>query len=818
MHTILQDLRYAARMLRKNLGLTLVIILSLAIGIGANTAIFSVTDALLLRPLPYPHPDRLALLWLRSPGIGIPQDWPSPGQYNDLKTQSHVFDTVALVIDDSPTLTGQTQAVRIDAIVATSNLLDMLGAKPLLGRTFLPDEDSPGKPATAVLTYGLWKRLFGGDPQILGRSITLDAKQYTVVGVLRPDFGVNREVIPTIGGINRAEIFLPMPLSAKDLNNYGPEDYNIVARLKPGVTTLQAQADVDIIANRIRERFKRDRTFTISVVPMLDQVVGNVRRSVLVLLGAVSLVLLIACANVANLLLARAAGREKEVAIRTALGARWSRVVRQLLTESILLALLGGAAGLLISAGALYLVRTINPGDIPRVDEIGMNGGVLLFTFAIAIVTGIIFGLVPALRSVRVDLNSALKSGGRTSQNGGGLNIAHDRIRGLLVTAELALSLMLLVGAGLLIRSFVRLLSVPPGFNVDNVMSMHISPTDPKYRQDRAARVRFYEDVGTHIKVLPGVTSEGATGVLPLTTAVSWGGISVEGWVPPANQPEIQVDQRPVTLGYFRTMEIPLTRGRDFSDGDTETSQQVVIIDQKMAEYFWPHGDPIGQHVKPGSNPKDPWFTIVGVVGVVKQYGLDTDTRMVIYYPYKQQAAGEMYLVARTSSDAASLTGSMVDAVHAVDPNVPVFDIATMQERLHRSLARQRFSMAMLGAFAVFALVLAAIGVHGVMSYLVTQSTRDIAIRIALGAQQRDVLRLVVLQGMVLAGVGVVAGLIGAFGLSRVMASLLYGVRATDLLTFGAVAFLLALVALAACYIPAMRAIRVDPLVVLRYE
>lgn len=818
MRTIWQDLRYGARMLRKNLGLTAVIVLSLAIGIGANTAIFSVTDALLLRPLPYPNQDRLAILWLRSPGIGIPQDWPSPGQYNDLKTQNHVFDEMALVIDQSSTLTGRTQAERIDAITASSTLLDMLGAKPLLGRAFLPEEDTPGKPGAAVLTYGLWKRLFGGDPQVLGKSLTLDATQYTVVGVLRPDFVLNHEVIPTIGGIDKAEIFLPLPLSAKDLNNYGPEDYNIVARLKPGVTVSQAQADVDIIASRIRERFKRDRTFTISVVPMLDQVVGNVRRSVLVLLGAVGLVLLIACANVANLLLARAAGRQKEVAIRTALGAGWTRMVRQLLTESVLLGLLGGAAGLLLALGALYLMRTINPGDIPRVDEIGINGGVLAFTFVISILTGVIFGLVPAFRAVRVDLNSTLKSGGRTSQSGGGLSVSRDKLRGLLAITEIALSLMLLVGAGLLIRSFVRLLGVPPGFNPDHVLSLRLSLTDPKYRKDHAARVQFVDDVSARTKALPGVIEVGATGVLPLTSAVSWGGFSIEGYVPPANQPELQVDQRPATPNYFGTMEIPLIKGRVFSDSDAEKTQPVVLIDQKMADHFWPHGDAIGQHVKPGTDPKTPWLTIVGVVGVVKQYGLDTDTRMVVYYPYKQAPDNAMYFVARSTSDPASLTGAMTQAVHAVDPNIPIFDAATMAERLHRSLARQRFSMTMLGGFAVFALILAAIGVYGVMSYLVTQGARDIAIRIALGAQQRDVLGLVFAQGMAMAGIGIVAGLVGGLSLSRVMASLLYGVPATDLLTFGAVAFLLTLVALAACYIPAMRAMRVDPLVALRYE
>jgi len=813
-----QDLQYGVRTLRKNLGLTLVIILSLAIGIGANSAIFSVTDALLLRPLPYPNQDRLALLWLRSPGIGIPQDWPSPGQYNDVKTQNHVFDETALAIDDTLALKLESQVQRVEVIRVTSTLLPMLGANTFLGRIFLPAEDS-GKATTAVLTYGLWKRTFGGDPNVIGKTLNLSGDPYTVVGVLRPDFMLNHEVIPTVAGIDRAEIYLPLPLSAQDLNSYGSENYNILVRLKHGVTVSQAQADVDIIASRIRERFKRDRTFTISVVPLLDQVVGNVRRSVLVLFGAVGLVLLIACANVANLLLARAAGRQKEVAIRTALGAGRIRLVRQLLTESILLGVLGGAAGLLIAAGALYVVRTVNPGNIPRVGDISINSGVLVFTFAIAILTGAIFGLVPAFRTASVNLNDVLKSGGRTSSTGGGLSVGRDKLRGLLVTAELTLSLMLLIGAGLLIRSFVRLLGVSPGFNTDHVMSICTELDDPKYDKDAPARVRFYEDVLARVKSLPGVTGAGATAILPLTSGVGWGGVSVEGYVPPANQPELQMDQRMVTPGYFETMGIPLVKGRLFSESDTDQSQPVAIIDQKMADYFWPTSNPIGQHVKQGDpNSKRPWLTVVGVVGVVKQYGLDTDTRMVVYYPHKQVSAGQMYVVARTTSDPASITSAMTDAVHSVDSNVPVFDAATMTELLHRSLARRRFAMMMLGAFAGFALILAAVGVYGVMSYLVTQGTRDIAIRIALGAQQRDVLGLVFVQGMTMAAIGIVAGLIGAFSLSRVMASLLYGVNATDLITFGGVALLLWLVAFAACYIPAMRAMRVDPLVALRYE
>jgi predicted permease len=817
MQTIGQDLQYGVRMLRKNLGLTLVIILSLAIGIGANTAIFSVTDALLLRPLPYPDQDRLALFWLRSPGIGIPQDWPSPGQYNDLKTQNHVFEDMALAIDDDLALKLQSQVQRVEVIRTTSNLLPMLGAKPLLGRLFLPAEDS-GKATTAVLTYGLWKQTFGGDPSIVGRTLTLSGDPYTVVGVLPRSFVLNREALPTVGGTEQADMYLPLPLSAQDLNNYGSENYNIVAKLKRGVSVSQAQADVDIMASRIRERFHRDHTFTISVVPILEQVVGNMRRSVLVLFGAVGLVLLIACANVANLLLARAAGRQKEVAIRTALGAGWTRLVRQLLTESILLGLLGGAAGLLIAAGALYVVRTVNPGNIPRVADIAINPTVLCFTLAIAILTGVVFGLVPAFRAAKVDLNAALKSGGRTSHVGGGLSVSRDRLRGLLVTAELAISLMLLVGAGLLIRSFIRLLGVSPGFNPDHVMSINLELDDPKYEKDAAARLRFFDDLLPRIRALPGVISAGGTRVLPLTNEVNWGRIVVEGYVPPANQPEVQVDRRAVTPGYFETMQIPLLEGRLFAETDRDKTQPVAVVDEKMADFYWPHANPLGQHLKLDDDPKVPWMTVVGVVGVVKQYGLDTDTRMVVYFSYAQYPPGGMYLVARTSPDPASLTSAMTEAVHSVDSNVPVFEANTMPELLHRSLARRRFAMLMLGAFAGFALILAAVGVYGVMSYLVTQGTRDIAIRMALGAQQRDILGLVFVQGMGMAAIGVVAGLAGAFSLSRVVASLLYGVNATDALTFGGVAVLLSLVALGACYIPAIRAMRVDPLVALRYE
>jgi predicted permease len=692
----------------------------------------------------------------------------------------------------------------------------MLGAKPLMGRVFLPEEDAPGKPDTIVLSYGLWKEAFGGDKNILGRGVTLGGKPRAVVGVLRQDFMLNHEVIPVVGGIDKAEIFLPLALDAKEEVDYGSENFNVLARLKPNVTMRQAQADIDIIAARLREEKHRDRTFTISVVPLMEQVVGSTRNSILILLGAVALVLLIACANVANLLLSRAGGRQKEIAVRRALGAGRSRVVVQLLTESVLLGVLGGAAGLVLSAWSLYLVRAIHPGNIPRMDEIGMDYRVLAFTLAISILTGVVFGLAPAFRASRVDLNSALKAGGRSSRSGGGLSVKHDKLRGALVIAELAVSLTLLAGAGLLIRSFARLISVPPGFNTDHVISMEVPTPSAKHDKDGAERVRFYQSLSERVKNLPGIRGQGAISSLPLTPAVGWGGIDIEGYVPPANQPELQVDQREVTPDYFRTMQIPLISGRFFSDGDADKSQPVAIIDQKMADRFWPRGDAVGKRVRQGD--RDTWKTIAGVVGVVKEYGLDTDTRMVVYYPDAQKAPGSMFLVARTTDDPAKMADAIVEQVRALDPDVPVYDIATMEQRFHDSVARQRFATAMLGAFAAFALILAAVGVYGVMSFLVTQGTPDIAIRMALGAQRSSILSLVFQQGMALALIGIAAGITGALILTRLMASLLFNVSATDPLTFAGVALLLLVAAVSACYFPARRAMRVDPMVALRYE
>jgi predicted permease len=814
MNTWLRDLRYAWRMLRKSPLSTLVIVMSLALGIGANTAIFSVVDTLLLRPLPYPHAERLAAVWLHSPALAIFRDWPSPGQYLDLQNENHSFDKMALTQSRGLTLTGREQPELLAGMRTQSSLLEILGAKAVQGRLLLPEEDQPGRPNVVVLTDRIWKRLFNSDPEIVGKSVVLDGQPATVVGVLQHGFLLNSEVMPSEEPMDKIDVFLPLPLAADAAQNRRDENYNIIVRLKSGVSLPQARADVDVIASRIREKDKRDLSFGMDVVGLQEQVVGDVRRAVLVLFGSVSLVLLIACANVASLLLTRGTTREKEVAIRTALGASWQRVARQMLTESVLLALIGGAAGILVARFSLEVVRAINPGNIPRLEDIGISGAILAFTFGVSLCTGILFGAVPLWRAIRLDPNASLKAGGRSGQSEGGLYLRRHRLRSLLIVSEFTLSLVLLIGAGLLIRSFVRLQNVDPGFSAKGVLTMQIAANDPKYRKDDKVAASFYRDFEDGVAHLPGVQSEGVVSVLPLTGSVGWGAINVEGYTPPPGQ-ELQVDLRSASANYFRTMQIPLVKGRFFSERDNAEAPKVVIIDDKFATRFWPNGDAVGKHL---------WFDrkrvfeIVGVVGTVKQYGLETDGKIATYLPQQQETSTGMFLVARASSDPAGLSSAIVREIHAADPTAVVYGIRTMPERLDDSLARQRFASVMLAAFAAFAMLLAAMGLYGAMSYLVTQSTRDIGVLVALGALPGDIIRLVLRQGMELAAIGILAGVAGAAVLTRVMASMLFGVSTTDVLTFGIVPVVLAVVAFAATLIPAWRTTRVDPMVALREE
>ena len=816
MHSLWRDLRYGLHVLGKHPGFTTVAVLTLALGIGANSAIFSIVNSLLLHPLPYRDSDRLAIIWTHSPGANVDQDWPSPAQYSAIKANTSSFEDIAIIRGGSLNVGGVGTPERIGAMAASANVFSILGATPLMGRAFLPEEDTPKKPNTVILSYAFWQREFAGDRSVLEKTLLLNGEKYVIVGVMPADFSLSYEVIPTVASVPQPDIFLPLPMSAEQFQSQGDENYNLLARLKPGVSIAQAQNELDLTARRLAEqrpdRYPASRRFSFSVKPLLDQVVGDVRRALLMLLAAVACVLLIACANVANLLLTRASAREREIAIRTALGARRSRLIRQLLTESVLLSFIGGALGLFLSYWMLDTLRWLSPGNIPRLPTIRMDGRVLIFTCAVALITGILFGMAPALRSGQLNLSETLKEGARSLVSG-----RHQRLRNLLVVIELALSLVLLISAGLLIRSFVRVQHVPLGFDASNVLAMRLSVAGTSYEGER--RGIFYQELLERVGRLPGVESAGTTEILPLSGSISWGGITIEGYQASSGQAMIQADQRNASTRYFETMRIPLVRGRYFDDRDTKDSQQVVIVDENMARAYWANSDPIGRRLKTGgADSKDPWLTIVGVVANVKQYDLETASRVALYLPVQQSPSGTMYLAVRTTVAAQSMVAPITGTVRSMDPNVPIFEVKTMDQRLNESLARRRFAMLALGLFAAVAVLLAAVGIYGVMSYAVAQRTSEMGIRLALGARPYDVLRLILAHGFSLALIGVVLGLAASLAVTRLLSSLLFGVQAIDFLTFGTLSALLIVVALLACYLPARRATKVDPLVALRYE
>jgi predicted permease len=816
------DVHYALRTLRKTPGVAAAAILSLAVGIGANTSIFTVTNALLLKQVPYKDADRLVILWNRSPGLNITEDWFSTAQYFDIKNGHHGFEQLAIAIGTTVNLTGGGEPERVGIIRVSSSLLPMLGVRAARGRLFVADEDAPGRPPTALLTHGMWTRRYGADPHTVGKSITLNGQSVQVVGVLPQSFSLPHEVLPTLYGAEQTDILLPLPLSSAAPRTRDREDYNIVGKLKPGVSVAQAQAEMDTITARLRrdypDLYPPNGGLTFSIVPLLEQVVGEVRRPLYILLGAVGFVLLVACANVANLLLARAVGRQKEVAVRTAFGASRGRIVRQLLTESVLLAFCGGAAGILFAVWSLDWIRVLGPKSIPRLAEIGIDWRVLLFTLLVSVLTGMLFGLVPALRVSRVDLNATLKETGRES---GGINAMWGRgrhTRRLLVVAELALSVVLLIGAGLLIRSFANLHDVHPGFQTRGLLTFELTMASRRYNTPQVV-LSTYRDLWDRLEHLPGVTTVGGTNALPLTQSYAWTPITIEGRTPAAGEKFINADERVVGWRYFEAMGIPLRSGRFFNEQDTATNQPVVMIDEHMARQFWPNEGPVGKRIRRGGPTSGaPWLVIVGVVGRVKHDALDSDPRIAFYLPHTQAPARAMTVVVRTGTEPAALTSAVKKAIRELDADLPMYRVRTLEEIVDQSLARRRFSTVLLGIFAGLALALAAVGTYGVLAYVVSQGTRDLGIRIALGASGRRIVRLVLWQGVVLALVGVGAGLVGAFALTRFMSSLLFGVAATDAATFTAIPCALIVVALLASYIPARRAARVDPIVSLRCE
>src|SRR6266545_628102 len=786
MQTLWQDLRYGARMLMKKPGFTLIAVMTLSLGIGANTAIFSVVHAALLRPLPYEEPDRLVMIWERNLSRGLEQSQASPVTYCDWREQKHLFDKIAGWWYPQVNLTDTgVEPQRVRAIDVTDGFFDVLGARPIIGRGFQPGEDRPGGERLAVIGHELWRSRYNSDPNILGKAVALDGRSYSVIGVMSPGFNYP----------NATEVWCTLGWEPRQ-HSRNARFFEVVARLKPGVTTRQAQAEMNALSTRIAQENPQSNKDS----------------------GAVGLVLLIACGNVANLLLARAGAREKEVAIRLAIGATRGRLLRQLLTESVLLALLGGVIGLLVAAWGADVLLKLNPVEIPRTGNLSVNAPILAFTLGVSLLTGLIFGVVPALSASRSDLNRTLKEGGRDSQTGGG------RIRGALVIAELATAMILLVGAGLLLKSFMRLQRADAGFNPANVLTFNLQLPFSSYRDWRQVS-ELYSALLARLKSLPGAQSADAAGFLPLE-----GGWPTKFLIQgrPATQGEEPVAQhRPVSEGYFQTMGIPLLRGRRFDERDQADAPGVVIINEALQRRYFPNEDPVGKRVTTLARQYGPLgrvmpasleMEIVGVVGNEKNSSLSKTAEPAVYFSHRQFSYRSMSVVVRAQAAPLSLVNAVQNEVWALDRNLPVSNIKTMEQRLGESIAQPRFNALLLGLFAALALLLAAVGVYGVISYTVRQRTHEIGVRMALGASAGDILKMVVGQGLTLTLTGVSLGLLGSFGLTRLISGLLYGVGATDPLTFIAMPALLALAALLACYIPARRATKVDPMVALHYE
>ena len=814
METLFKDLKYGFRSLVKRPGFSAIAIITLALGIGANTAIFSVVNAVLLRPLPFVDPDRLVMVWEDASFAGFPRNTPAPANYVDVKTQNQVFEDIAAMDSRSFNLTGDGEPQKIDAFGVTANFFPMLGVQPVAGQWFSVDDDKPGANRVVVIGYGLWQQRYGGNRGIVGRDVLLNGEKHTVVGVMPAGF----QFLDSKVGLWVPIAFTPETLAARNRHYL-----KLLARLKPGVTIEQANADVKTIHQRIA-RDHPDAAGRLSgfIMPLRDEVAGEVKRPLLMLLVAVGFVLLIACANIANLLLSRAASRRREMAVRTALGASRIRILRQLLVESLLLAGAGALGGLLLASWSFAFLQRLIPDGMVASTRLVLDLPVLGFTILITLLTAIVFGLAPAFQASKIDLNEALKQGGGRS----GLNAGGNRLRSVMVVAEVALALVLLVGAGLLIQTFLKIKDQYSALQPESVLTLRTVLSRDKY-SEHSQRIGFYQDVLQRVKALPGVTSAGYATSVPLAIKGGTNGFSIEGRTveqESAGGIAYDANHRQVSTDYLQTMGIPIQEGRPFSAGDNEQSVPVAIINETMARQFWDGESPIGKRFKLG-DPGDaeiPWVTIVGIAGDVRQMGVDEPVKAEMYFPYQQVAYAEFYaprdLVVRTSIDPLSLVAGIRNEIHQIDPNQPVSNVRTMEDVLGEETASRELGMTLLTVFAGVALLLSTLGIYGVLAYFVVQHTQEIGVRMALGAQRSDILRLIMKKGLGLTLLGVAIGLAAAFALTRLMANLLYGVSATDPLTFAGLALLLGAVAFVACYIPARRATKVDPMVALVYE
>ncbi|HEX3187371.1 MAG TPA: ABC transporter permease [Pyrinomonadaceae bacterium] len=808
MNTLFADIRFGARMLLKNPTMTIIALLALTLGIGANTAIFSVVNAVLLRSFPYSDADRIVLVWEKKQGGRTDQNVINLGNFTDWKEQNQVFTDMAVFFDRSFNLTGDGEPEEVPVQFATTNLFSVLGTNPLLGRTFqASDEGGAGPPALAVISYGLWQRRFGGDGSIVGRQINLNNQPTTVIGVMPANFGWHIQKGTQVS--KPADIWVPFPIT-NDVRGRRGRFASSVARLKPGVTIQQAQTEMDTIAARLAQQYTFNTNWGVNVVPLRTQFTGEIRKPLLILLGAVGFVLLIACANVANLLLARASARRREIAVRAGLGASRWRITRQLLTESVMLSVIGGTLGVLVAWWGTKALVALSPPALIDLQRVSVNLPVLGFTLGLAVITGLIFGLAPALEATRFDLHDSLKEGGKNVGGGG------HRLRNVFVITQVALALVLLVGAGLLVRSLNRLQAVDPGFNARNLLTVRVTLPASRYEEE-PKRIDFFQQAIAHMKAIPGVEAAGAINTPPFTGLYSGTTVEVDGEKLPPGQ-ELKTGVCVTDANYFQTMQIPLKQGRFYTEQEATQMRHVVLVNEAFVRKNLGGENPIGHKLTIYMKDENVPSEIIGVVGDHKHLGLDTAVEPVSYWPHPELVYPGMTIVLRTKGDATAVAPSAREVIRGLDPQQPIGEISTMESLLSVSVARSRFSASLLAVFSIVALVMAAVGIYGVMSYSVLQRTHEIGLRMALGAQRVDVLKLVVTKGVVLALVGVAVGLVASFAVTRLLSTLLFEVTTTDALTFVAVSVGLFVVTLLACYVPARRATRVDPLKALRYE